>query len=81
MNLPFGLWRARARRFSTQWFLAVHLPVPAVVSLRLLSGIGWRLDTLPVLVGAFMAGQFAGGRIARLFPTKAAKTQDVSEME
>uniref|UniRef100_A0A832EI87 Uncharacterized protein n=1 Tax=Desulfacinum infernum TaxID=35837 RepID=A0A832EI87_9BACT len=63
VNLPFGYWRARARRFSRTWFLAVHLPVPFVVALRLVSGLGWRLSTFPVLMAAFCAGQFLGGAV------------------
>jgi hypothetical protein len=65
VNLPFGFWRAGLRRFSLPWFVAVHAPVPLVVGLRLLAGLGWRLSTLPVLVGAFFAGQFLGGTSRR----------------
>ncbi len=61
LNLPFGYWRARVERFSRSWFLAIHLPVPAVVALRIVSGLGWRLVTFPVLIGAFFTGQWIGG--------------------
>jgi hypothetical protein len=66
LNIPFGYWRARTKRFSKEWVLAVHLPVPAVIGLRFFSGLGWRLATFPILVGAFFCGQFAGGRLQRL---------------
>jgi hypothetical protein len=66
INIPFGFWRDRVRRFSPQWLLAVHIPVPFVVACRLLLGLGWHLVTFPVLIGAFCAGQFAGGRLQRL---------------
>ncbi len=62
VNLPFGFWRAGVRRFTLPWFLAVHAPVPLVVGLRLLAGLGWRLSTVPILAGAFLAGQFLGGK-------------------
>lgn len=65
LNLPFGFWRAGTRRFSVPWFLAVHVPVPLAVGLRVSAGMGWRLATLPVFVGAFFAGQFLGGRVRR----------------
>jgi hypothetical protein len=65
LNLPFGYWRAQVQRFSTAWFLAIHLPVPLVVGLRILSGMGWRLATFPVLIGAFFAGQLLGGVLFR----------------
>ena len=61
MNLPFGFWRAGVARFSWRWFVAVHAPVPFVVGLRIASGLGWRLTTIPVLVAAFFAGQLLGG--------------------
>ena len=61
VNLPFGYWRARTVKFSRNWFLAVHCPVPLVIALRVLSGLGWHLSSVPYLVAAFFAGQFAGG--------------------
>jgi hypothetical protein len=61
INLPFGYWRAGTRRFSTPWFLAIHLPVPLIIVLRFSTGLGWHWTTFPALVGAFFAGQLAGG--------------------
>ncbi|MGQ9483859.1 MAG: hypothetical protein ACUVSA_02470 [Desulfosoma sp.] len=66
VNVPFGYWRARVRRFSRAWFLAVHLPVPLVVGLRLASGLGWRLASIPVFIGAFCIGQWLGGMAYRV---------------
>jgi hypothetical protein len=63
LNLPFGYWRARVRRFSPQWILAVHLPVPLVIACRIFSGLGWQLATFPVMIGAFFLGQFLGGKL------------------
>jgi hypothetical protein len=65
LNLPFGFWRAGVGKFSARWILAVHAPVPLVVAIRLLSGLGWHLITFPILMGAFFAGQFLGGRLRR----------------
>ncbi len=65
VNLPFGFWRAGVRRFTLPWFLAVHAPVPLVVGLRVLSGLGWQPSTIPVLASMFFAGQFFGGRLRR----------------
>jgi hypothetical protein len=63
LNLPFGYWRAGVRRFTLPWFLAVHAPVPLVVGVRLLTGLGWHLATVPVIALAFLAGQVLGGRV------------------
>jgi hypothetical protein len=63
LNIPFGVWRANVRKFSLQWILAIHLPVPVVVFLRIYSGLGWDWYTFPVLIGAFFLGQFCGARL------------------
>jgi hypothetical protein len=63
LNLPFGFWRAGVRKFSLAWFLAVHAPVPLIVAMRFAAGLGWRLATFPILIGAFFGGQLLGGRI------------------
>ncbi len=59
ITVPFGYWRAGVKKLSRDWFLAVHLPVPVVILLRLLFGFGWwaLLFTIP----AFAIGQYAGG--------------------
>jgi hypothetical protein len=63
LNLPFGYWRANVRKFSLQWFLAIHTPVPLIVAFRILAGLGWQFITFSVLVGAFFAGQYLGGKL------------------
>ena len=63
VNVPFGYWRTRTKRFSPQWAMAIHLPVPLVISVRLLGGIGWYSYTFPLLAGSFFAGQWVGGRL------------------
>lgn len=65
LNLPFGYWRAHVRKFSLPWYLAVHLPVPLVIALRLASGIGFHVISFPFLIGAYFGGQILGGRIDR----------------
>jgi hypothetical protein len=66
LNLLISYWRSHARKLSVQWFLAVHLPVPLVIALRLLSGVGWQSVTFPLFAGSFLVGQFLGGRLGRL---------------
>ncbi len=63
VNMPFGYWRANADRFTRQWFLAIHLPVPLVIGLRLASGLGFHFSTFPVMIAAFFMGQLAGGQL------------------
>jgi hypothetical protein len=64
MNIPFGFWRGLVRKFSWQWILAIHLPVPIIIFLRFYSGLGWQLISFPILIGAFFIGQYAGSRFA-----------------
>jgi hypothetical protein len=63
LNLPFGFWREGTEKFTAAWFVAIHAPVPMVVGLRIQSGLGWDLATFPLLIGAYLAGQFLGGRL------------------
>ncbi len=61
LNIPFGYWRTNVKKFSLQWFLAVHIPVPFVIALRFIGHLGFQLYTYPALVGAFFLGQYGGG--------------------
>ena len=70
LNLPFGYWRASSKKFSRQWMLAIHLPVPLVIALRVFSGLGWKPLSFPVLIGAFFLGQFVGGKVRLLISGK-----------
>jgi len=66
VNLPFGYWRAGTRRLSVQWFVAVHTPILAIATLRVVIELGWRWSLLPFTIAAYFTGQFLGGRLRRL---------------
>ena len=66
LNLPFGYWRAGTVKLSRPWFIAVHAPIPFVIAIRLLSGVGYSAASLPFTVGAYFLGQFLGGRLRGL---------------
>lgn len=63
LNIPFGYWRSGAPQFSRSWFLAVHVPVPIVIGLRLLIGVPWHVGNFLFLIATFTLGQFTGGRL------------------
>ena len=65
INVFFGYWRSNVKRLSPQWLLAVHIPVPIAIALRLVF-LGWSWVLLPAFVAAFAIGQFGGGQIRRL---------------
>lgn len=79
LNLPFGYYRAGTRKFSWQWFLAVHLPVPLIVALRLISGISW--EAIPLIFTSDVAGQIIGGMIRTGLKQPVTKEVSVEEDE
>jgi hypothetical protein len=58
LNVPFGAYRATTERLSVRWFLAIHLPIPFIILLRLGSGYTYRV--IPLMIAASVAGQFLG---------------------
>jgi len=62
-NIPFGYWRTNTKRFSVQWFLSIHLPIPFIIILRIYSGIGFEFITYPVMVSSFLLGQYLGYKL------------------
>lgn len=65
LNLPFGYWRQRVRKFSFYWVLSIHVPVLIIIAARLLLHIPYQWVSLPFSVGAFFLGQYVGGKIGR----------------
>ncbi len=63
LNIFFGYWRANVKKFSLQWFLAVHLPVPFIIFLRIYARLGWHWTTYPLLVGSYFFGQLMGAKV------------------
>lgn len=70
LNLPFGYWRASSKKFSGRWMAAASLPVLLVVALGIFSGMRWKPMSLPLLVGAYVLGQFVGGKVRLLISGK-----------
>jgi hypothetical protein len=69
-NIPFGYWRINVRKFSLQWVLAVHIPVPFIIALRLLTSVGFAWYTYVFMVTAFFLGQKTGAYIHQFFEKK-----------
>ena len=66
INLPFGYFRNREKRYSFKWFLYIHLPIPLIIVARLLAQLDMRY--IPIFVLAAILGQIFGGRME--FTTK-----------
>ena len=64
LNLPFGNWRSKVKKFSGKWFLFIHLPIPIVVIMRYYFELGFRWWTYPFLISAFFLGQYVGKKLS-----------------
>ncbi len=60
ITLPFGAWRATTRRLSLRWFLAIHVPIPIILLIRIESGYNWHY--IPFTLGGCLLGQILGAR-------------------
>jgi hypothetical protein len=61
LNLPFGLWRVRTRKFSIRWFMAIHLPIPVLFLIR--TWLDLSVWYIPISVVCAVAGQLIGGKL------------------
>lgn len=61
ISIPFGMWRARTKKFSPAWFLAIHLPVPFLFLAR--TALGLSILVVPLAIAASVAGQIVGARM------------------
>jgi len=62
-NAPFGAWREHTRKFSLEWFVAVHATVPFVAALRQATLLPrW---ALVLTIAGAVAGQMIGARVER----------------
>ena len=62
-NIPFGYWRENVKKFSFQWALAVHIPVPFIIFTRIYTDVGFAWYTYVLFVGAFFLGHKMGAYI------------------
>jgi hypothetical protein len=61
INLPFGYFRSKTKKYSFRWFLYIHIPIPLIFLARTLSHIEFRY--IPILILAALAGQILGGKL------------------
>lgn len=63
LNVPFGMWREHTRKFSPEWFLAVHATIPFVAMTR--QGIGMPKTVIFLTIASAILGQAIGARLER----------------
>ncbi|MDO8588128.1 MAG: hypothetical protein Q7T82_13965 [Armatimonadota bacterium] len=61
VNIPLGRLRSRQRKFSTKWFLYIHLSIPLIHLMRTREGFGYW--AIPLLIAAGVVGQILGGNV------------------
>jgi uncharacterized membrane protein len=61
VNLPFGYFRQKTKKFSLKWFLYIHLPIPLIFLARISSHLSYKF--IPIFVAAAVTGQLLGGKI------------------
>ncbi|MBI5634018.1 MAG: hypothetical protein HZA15_11130 [Nitrospirae bacterium] len=61
LNLFFGYFRAREKKFSFKWFLCIHLPIPLVAFARLYAQLDYVV--IPLFLIVAVAGQIMGGKV------------------
>ncbi len=63
LNIPLGMLRERARKFSLAWFFWIHASIPLIIALR----IWLRLHpiAIPINIAAAILGQVIGAAPAK----------------
>ena len=61
LNMLFGYFRVKVRKYSLKWFLYIHLPIPVIIVARVYSGLDFRY--IPLFVFAAVLGQVFGGKL------------------
>jgi len=61
LTLPFGVWRAKCRKFTIQWWVAIHLVIPIIFIMRRWGGFSYWY--IPLFLTSTVLGQIVGGKI------------------
>lgn len=63
-NVPLGVWREHTKKFSPQWFAAIHAAVPFIAMLR--KAVLMPKTAMVFTIAASILGQTIGSRAERL---------------
>ena len=59
LTLPFGRWRAKCKKYTVKWWLAIHLIIPFIFLMRRWGGFSYWY--IPLFLTATVLGQIVGG--------------------
>lgn len=63
VNIPFGMARSIAPRFSRKWGRCIYIPILLSVIIRRIIMVSYKL--IPLFLVATIVGQIIGGRIQK----------------
>lgn len=80
-NVPAGMWREHTRKFSPEWFVAVHATIPFVGMLR--KAVLMPKWAMLLTIAGAIAGQQVGAKLerARLGRTAAGNASEKSQLK
>lgn len=61
INIPLGYLRRNYEKFTFGWYFYVHISIPAIVYMRVKSGLSWKF--IPLTLAGAVAGQLLGSRL------------------
>ncbi|CAM6034843.1 unnamed protein product [Sphagnum compactum] len=70
LNVPLGVWRQHVKKFSPQWFLAVHATIPFIAMLR--KAVVMPKYAVAFTIGSAILGQAIGARAEKIRLAEAA---------
>jgi hypothetical protein len=78
-NVPLGIWREHTKKFSVQWFAAVHAAVPFIGMLR--KSVLMPKTAMALTIAASILGQTIGSRAERIRLKRAAAAELARESQ
>jgi hypothetical protein len=61
VNIPLGYLRRNYEKFTFGWYFYIHISIPAIVYMRVKSGLSWKF--IPLTLAGAVAGQLLGSRL------------------
>ncbi|KAH8933691.1 hypothetical protein BDL97_18G043300 [Sphagnum fallax] len=77
LNVPLGVWREHTKKFSPQWFLAVHATIPFIAMLR--KAVVMPKYAVAFTIGSAILGQAIGARAEKIRLLEDAKLRVTTE--
>ncbi len=77
LNVPLGAWREHTKKFSPQWFLAVHATIPFIAMLR--KAVVMPKYAVAFTIGSAILGQAIGARAEKIRLLEDAKLRVTTE--